>query len=257
MQSAAGASTLQGFSSRELVRRWNGLGHKQWSIQEDLDVFSHLESASLQTLDELSAPILKVAQHIEAMSRHVEVQKQVDVFMLLRSLCPALACGLQQLGVGLRLYLDSGQLPAALTARALDGIITLCLLANKMYAYTEDVQAANSDYEVFVLGMRAKMVECVLDTGTGCRYCCTAWTLAGDALQPAARSYISISRSGMHHVSLHLHDVATIAALRTSRACRVFPRAAGVKRTASGRSHSVGCEYTTAIAAAGAMVWCL
>jgi hypothetical protein len=170
MQSAAGASTLQGCSSRELVRRWNGLGQKQWSWKEDQEVFEHLASASLQTLDELSAPIVKVAQHIEDMSQHMDLEKQIDMHRLLRALCPALGCGLQQLGVGLRLYLDSGQLPAALTGRALDAIITLCLLAKKLYACAERVQASNPNDGPLIRGMRADVAERVLDSGRSCGY---------------------------------------------------------------------------------------
>jgi hypothetical protein len=170
MQSAAGASNLQGCSSRELVRRWNGLGQKQWTWEEDQEVFEHLATASLQTLDELSAPIVRVAKHIDDMSRHVNMQKQAEMMMLSRALCPALGCGLQQLGVGLRLYLDSGQLPAALTGRALDAIITLCLLASKVHAYAERAQAANPNDDLLIQGMRPDMAKRALETGMSCIY---------------------------------------------------------------------------------------
>jgi hypothetical protein len=211
---SAGASNVQGCSSRELLRRWNGLGQKQWTWKEDREVFDHLASASLQTLDELSAPIVKVAQHIDDMSRHVDVPKQAGMYKLLQSLCPAPGCGLQQLGVGLRLYLDSGKLPAAATGRALDAIITLCLMASKMYAYAERVQAANPD-DLLVQGMRADMAERVLETGTSCGFrrrhqhsCCTDVPL--EPLQDMHCSQLSTvqlstSCSGMHLVSGACH----------------------------------------------------
>lgn len=61
-------------------------------------------------------------------------------------LCSVLSYGLLQLGVGLRQYLISGQLPAALTCRVQDSISALCLALAMMHMQHRDIPPAQQEH---------------------------------------------------------------------------------------------------------------
>jgi hypothetical protein len=129
--SANSSSSTTVAASKQLQRRLNGLGRPQWSTKTDLELLFHLNSAcSLLHLDMLSGCIAKMAEHVhEARQRDKQdifenmTKNQAQGYAVL---CRVLGCALQQLAEGVQQYLQQGQLPAALTERAVAACCALC-----------------------------------------------------------------------------------------------------------------------------------
>jgi hypothetical protein len=134
MVQAQGGTTILRSTTRQLLRRLNGLQPKQWNLQEDRELLEHLETAcSLEVLHDVSGCMPRMTQHIANIFEHKGAQQYGHTLpYLLKPLLPVLSFGLQQLGAGLQQYLSSGQLPAALTRQVVDSIIALCQLLCQM-----------------------------------------------------------------------------------------------------------------------------
>jgi hypothetical protein len=133
--SSSDSSSTTVASSKQLHRRLNGLGRTQWSFKADFDLLTHLGSInstdSLLHLDILSDCIFRMAEHVNSITDSNELKELMDAMLLhynYLALCKTLAWALQQLAEGVQQYLQQGQLPAALTERALDALHELCQL---------------------------------------------------------------------------------------------------------------------------------
>jgi hypothetical protein len=92
MQTAGDTSNLP-CSSRQLLRRLNGLQPKQWNLNVDQGLLEYLEAAySLEALHEFSGNILKMTQHILDISKHEGMQQySLQLPYIIRPLYPVLS----------------------------------------------------------------------------------------------------------------------------------------------------------------------
>jgi hypothetical protein len=146
-------------STMQLQRRLRGLGPRQWTLQSSSDLLAHLSSnLSLAALDELSDCIIRMAEHMSSLlasvgrlsmssltgdgpyklltmllTRASNASRQLQP-TLWQQLCTAAGAALQQLGQGLQQYMQQGQLPAALTERAVEACWALCVVLSCCYS---------------------------------------------------------------------------------------------------------------------------
>jgi hypothetical protein len=103
----------------------------RWSVKTDFELLTHLNNASsLLQLDILSDCMVKMAEHVYRASPS-EQQELLNGMSRLNGysiLCKVLGCALQQLAESVQRYLQQGQLPAALTERALSASYALCFV---------------------------------------------------------------------------------------------------------------------------------
>jgi hypothetical protein len=115
-------------ASKQLQRRINGLGQRQWSVDAYVELLVHLYNVdSLLHLDILSDCIIRMAEHADK-GRLPDTRKLFDYITAstgYNSLCRVARVALQQLAEGVQQYLQQGQLPAVLTERALDASYAL------------------------------------------------------------------------------------------------------------------------------------
>jgi hypothetical protein len=119
-------------ASRQLLRRLNGIGQPHWSVSKDIELVQHLGDAhDLLDLDVLSDCILRMTEHVHGLGGRSSSWEPFVAKALITDQTPlytAVAAVLQQLGQGLQQYMQQGQLPAALTERAVDACWALCSL---------------------------------------------------------------------------------------------------------------------------------
>jgi hypothetical protein len=134
----ARSTSRQYESGRQLSRRLNGLGPKQWNVQADQDLLDgslqyFKEVCSEWGLDVFSSHFSRMARHIcDICDNEGMKQKSMMTSQLFTPLAHVLKHGLRQLGDGLQQYLTSGQLPAHLTVPFLHSIGDLCLSMREM-----------------------------------------------------------------------------------------------------------------------------
>jgi hypothetical protein len=124
-----------------LRSRLLSLPRSRWTLHNSYEVISMAgASRNLYILDQLSECLARVAdlplEHIHSMTSTEQQQQLLDGLLhntdgtpaLFRHLCTAVAAALQQLAQGLQQYMQQGQLPAALTVHAVEGISALCYM---------------------------------------------------------------------------------------------------------------------------------
>jgi hypothetical protein len=128
--SSSNSSSTPAAASRQLVRRLNGIGRPHWSVTTDKELVRHLSVAhTLPDLDILSECIVRMAEHIQGAG--VRPKREFFSSYMVQNggyleLCTVVGAALQQLAQGVQQQLQQGQLPAALTQRAVEACCALC-----------------------------------------------------------------------------------------------------------------------------------
>jgi hypothetical protein len=165
--SAQGSSGGSTNDIAKLQRRVMGLPRSQWSLSIDYQVIIHAGTArSLAALDELSDCLARVADHFQLLaageaSRMPWEMVSYDVSNppVLARLCNALGFCLQQLAEGVQQYLQQGQLPAALTVRAVQSCRAL------LYVLARVLNDRTARYQGWMYEQRQRRYLMLQDTG--------------------------------------------------------------------------------------------
>jgi hypothetical protein len=137
------AESSSASSSTKLQRRLMALPRGHWTLAADKELIAHLSTVrSLPGIAQLSDCLTKMAQH---MSRSLQADELDDLLAglneassTLQQLYTVTGSVLQQLAQCLQQYLQQGQLPAALTAYAVEACNALCLALISIHNYCSD-----------------------------------------------------------------------------------------------------------------------
>jgi hypothetical protein len=144
MEGSNSNSSFGSSSTKQLHRRLRGLGQRQWTLNADCELIAHISRCSaLEVLDELSNCIVRMAEHIaspQAEEASELLQLTCSARVVFRQLYAALGAALQQLAEGAQQYLQQGQLPAALTVRAVEACNALCLVLCHAQSHSGDLK---------------------------------------------------------------------------------------------------------------------
>jgi hypothetical protein len=165
----AAATTTAAAASKQLQRRLNGIGRPHWSVATDVDLVQHLAcTCGLVDFDILCDCILRMAAHVLQLSSSKKMEFIGPSILEGQSpLYTAVAAALQQLGQGLQQYMQQGQLPAALTERAVEACWALCSLLRFLCSCLLD--ASNYSVEGDLEKMRQQLYTVERQTGNSVR----------------------------------------------------------------------------------------
>jgi hypothetical protein len=179
--SSNSSSTPSAAASRQLVRRLNGIGRPYWSVTTDKELVRHLSVAhTLPDLDILSDCIARMAEHIQGAG--VRPKREFFCSYIVQSggyleLCITVDSALQQLAQGLQQQLQHGQLPAALTQRAVEACCALCAVLTWVcgfaFKHHNDDMALRSQFHGINSTSGELGARCF--TGLSCDLCYHCW----------------------------------------------------------------------------------
>jgi hypothetical protein len=148
-RSSSSSNSSASAASRQLVRRLNGIGRPHWSVATDIELVRHLSADhTLPDLDLLSECIVRMEEHIQGAG--LRAKREFFGSYVLQpagytELCNAVGSALQQLAQGVQQQLQQGQLPAALTQRAVEACCALCAVLTWLCSYTVKHEAVGDD----------------------------------------------------------------------------------------------------------------
>jgi hypothetical protein len=142
--SSSSSSDLRPETPKQLQRRLNGISLTNWSMRNNLELLSSMmQWPNLSEIDTVSSSIFKMTQHI----RTWPIDGQMNMLLMSGSspICGVLGPALQQLGDSIQQHLQTGQLPAVLTARAVDACAVLCQVLVKICKTAERIVSFSTE----------------------------------------------------------------------------------------------------------------